>query len=156
MVILSKFAPRHGVTFAVYCRIHSNGKFSFTTFLPDSWVLSTPLDKMGDKQDSDGSSAGSPATATSPSDTPPSHTDHNHKGMHPPGADHQGVPGASPPFIGSPNAGNSPDPVHDLPIELLQAGWRKFWSRRENRPYFFNKMTNQSMWEMPQLTCMVS
>lgn len=43
----------------------------------------------------------------------------------------------------------SPDPVHDLPVELLQAGWRKFWSKRENRPYFFNKITNESLWEMP-------
>ncbi|XP_029652931.1 mRNA (2'-O-methyladenosine-N(6)-)-methyltransferase [Octopus sinensis] len=42
-----------------------------------------------------------------------------------------------------------PDPVHDLPPELLQAGWRKFWSKRENRPYFFNKITNESLWEMP-------
>ena len=45
----------------------------------------------------------------------------------------------------------SPDPVHDLPVELLQAGWRRFWSKREQRPYFFNKMTNESLWEMPQL-----
>ncbi|KAL3859388.1 hypothetical protein ACJMK2_009611 [Sinanodonta woodiana] len=45
----------------------------------------------------------------------------------------------------------SPDPVHDLPIELLQAGWRKFWSKRENRPYFFNKVTNESLWDMPQI-----
>lgn len=43
----------------------------------------------------------------------------------------------------------SPDPVHDLPVELLQAGWRKFWSKRENRPYFFNKLTTESLWEMP-------
>ncbi|XP_054720855.1 mRNA (2'-O-methyladenosine-N(6)-)-methyltransferase-like [Uloborus diversus] len=46
---------------------------------------------------------------------------------------------------------NSYDPVHDLPQELLLAGWRKFWSRRENRPYFFNKVTNESLWEMPRL-----
>ncbi len=29
------------------------------------------------------------------------------------------------------------------------AGWRKFWSRRENRPYFFNRVTGDTMWEMP-------
>ncbi|KAK3085841.1 hypothetical protein FSP39_009480 [Pinctada imbricata] len=46
----------------------------------------------------------------------------------------------------------SPDPVHDLPVELLQAGWRKFWSRREQREYYFNKNTNESLWDMPQLT----
>ncbi|BFZ13338.1 hypothetical protein BsWGS_16377 [Bradybaena similaris] len=45
----------------------------------------------------------------------------------------------------------SPDPVHDLPTELLQAGWRKFWSRREGRPYYFNKLTNESLWETPSL-----
>ena len=45
----------------------------------------------------------------------------------------------------------SPDPVHDLPPELLAAGWRRFWSRREKMPYFFNKITNESRWEMPVL-----
>ena len=45
----------------------------------------------------------------------------------------------------------SPDPVHDLPPELLAAGWRRFWSRREKMPYFFNKITNESKWEMPIL-----
>ncbi|XP_013083878.1 mRNA (2'-O-methyladenosine-N(6)-)-methyltransferase-like [Biomphalaria glabrata] len=45
----------------------------------------------------------------------------------------------------------SPDQVHDLPPELLQAGWRKFWSRREGRPYYFNKITNESLWETPML-----
>lgn len=44
----------------------------------------------------------------------------------------------------------SPDPVHDLPEDLLRAGWRKFWSKREGRPYFFNKITNESLWDMPQ------
>ena len=52
----------------------------------------------------------------------------------------------------SPSGSISPDPVHDLPPELLQAGWRKFWSGREKRPYFFNKMTNESLWETPQLS----
>ena len=49
----------------------------------------------------------------------------------------------------SPTQPQSPDPVHDLPADLLQQGWRKFWSRRENRPYLFNKITNESRWEMP-------
>lgn len=44
-----------------------------------------------------------------------------------------------------------PDPVHDLAPELLQIGWRKFWSKREGRPYFFNKITNESLWETPRL-----
>lgn len=48
----------------------------------------------------------------------------------------------------SPNA-----PIHGmmdkLPMELVQQGWDKCWSKRENRPYFFNRNTNESMWEMP-------
>ena len=39
----------------------------------------------------------------------------------------------------------------DLPPELLQQGWRKFWSRRESRPYFFNRATGDTMWEMPPI-----
>lgn len=37
------------------------------------------------------------------------------------------------------------------PDELVQAGWEKCWSKRENRPYYFNRFTNQSLWEMPVL-----
>ena len=65
-----------------------------------------------------------------------------------------GTPQPSTP-IGAPVSGGDLSPIpanspaHDLPMELLQAGWRKFWSRRENRPYFFNKFTNESRWEMP-------
>jgi WW domain. len=44
----------------------------------------------------------------------------------------------------------------DLPPELLQQGWRKFWSKRQNRPYFWNKQTGESLWEMPQLKPQVS
>ena len=36
------------------------------------------------------------------------------------------------PGIGAPH----PDMEHDLPPELLQQGWRKFWSKRENRIYY--------------------
>uniref|UniRef100_A0A4W3J3U8 mRNA (2'-O-methyladenosine-N(6)-)-methyltransferase n=1 Tax=Callorhinchus milii TaxID=7868 RepID=A0A4W3J3U8_CALMI len=55
----------------------------------------------------------------------------------------------------------SPSPSLDNPVsesctemclisdELVQAGWAKCWSRRENRPYYFNKFTNQSLWELP-------
>ncbi|XP_039632543.1 mRNA (2'-O-methyladenosine-N(6)-)-methyltransferase [Polypterus senegalus] len=42
-------------------------------------------------------------------------------------------------------------PVQELPDELIQAGWSKCWSKRENRPYYFNRFTNQSLWEMPVL-----
>lgn len=43
------------------------------------------------------------------------------------------------------------DQVHNLPLELLQAGWRRFWSQREGREYFYNKLTRESKWEMPLL-----
>ncbi|XP_049949039.1 mRNA (2'-O-methyladenosine-N(6)-)-methyltransferase [Schistocerca serialis cubense] len=39
--------------------------------------------------------------------------------------------------------------IDDLPPELIHQGWRKFWSKRENRPYFWNKLTGASLWEMP-------
>ncbi|XP_053309734.1 mRNA (2'-O-methyladenosine-N(6)-)-methyltransferase [Spea bombifrons] len=53
-----------------------------------------------------------------------------------------------------PSTSNSPQlprPLSDLPDELLQAGWEKCWSKRESRPYYFNRFTNQSLWEMPVL-----
>ncbi|KAK7114167.1 mRNA (2'-O-methyladenosine-N(6)-)-methyltransferase-like [Littorina saxatilis] len=43
------------------------------------------------------------------------------------------------------------DPSHDLPEQLLVKGWRKLWSKRENRPYFFNKFTRESAWDQPNL-----
>ncbi|XP_046385814.1 mRNA (2'-O-methyladenosine-N(6)-)-methyltransferase [Ischnura elegans] len=52
----------------------------------------------------------------------------------------QGPPGAGASFL-----------EHDLPQELLVQGWRKFWSKRENRPYFWNKLTGESLWEMPPM-----
>lgn len=42
-------------------------------------------------------------------------------------------------------------PEYDLPYELTQQGWLKYWSKRENRPYFWNKNTGESLWEMPVL-----
>lgn len=59
--------------------------------------------------------------------------------------------GQTTPFLSPPQT-VGPDPVHDLPAELLQVGWRRFWSKREGRPYFFNKLTNESLWEMPRLS----
>lgn len=38
-----------------------------------------------------------------------------------------------------------------LPPELANQGWRKMWSKRENRPYYWNKLTNCSLWELPTL-----
>ncbi|XP_072381419.1 mRNA (2'-O-methyladenosine-N(6)-)-methyltransferase [Diabrotica undecimpunctata] len=40
---------------------------------------------------------------------------------------------------------------YELPFELQQQGWKKFWSKRENRPYYWNKLTGESLWEMPVL-----
>lgn len=34
----------------------------------------------------------------------------------------------------------------------MKQGWKKFWSKRENRPYYWNKTTNESLWETPLLT----
>ena len=40
-------------------------------------------------------------------------------------------------------------PQFDLPPELLEQGWEKYWSSREKRPYFFNKVNGERRWEMP-------
>ncbi|KAF7491973.1 hypothetical protein SSS_04848 [Sarcoptes scabiei] len=53
-------------------------------------------------------------------------------------------------LISTVHQNNINDANHDLPQELLHQGWRKFWSKREERPYFFNKVTNESVWEMPK------
>ncbi|XP_064083089.1 troponin T, skeletal muscle-like [Macrobrachium nipponense] len=37
----------------------------------------------------------------------------------------------------------------DLPQDMLAAGWRKFWSKREQRIYFWNRITGESLWDMP-------
>ncbi|XP_063973188.1 mRNA (2'-O-methyladenosine-N(6)-)-methyltransferase isoform X1 [Diachasmimorpha longicaudata] len=42
-------------------------------------------------------------------------------------------------------------PEPELSPELQQQGWKRFWSKRENRPYFWNKLTGESLWVMPSL-----
>ncbi|XP_058802747.1 mRNA (2'-O-methyladenosine-N(6)-)-methyltransferase [Phymastichus coffea] len=42
-------------------------------------------------------------------------------------------------------------PDGELSLELQQQGWKKFWSKRESRPYFWNKLTGESLWVMPSL-----
>lgn len=37
-------------------------------------------------------------------------------------------------------------------MNQVKQGWKKFWSKRENRPYYWNKTTNESLWETPLLT----
>ncbi|QQP57181.1 PDX1 Cterminal inhibiting factor 1, partial [Caligus rogercresseyi] len=57
-----------------------------------------------------------------------------------------GDPCGAPPV---PQASSAASFETDLPGELLSQGWRKFWSRRESRPYFFNRLTGETSWEMP-------
>ncbi|XP_045193105.1 mRNA (2'-O-methyladenosine-N(6)-)-methyltransferase-like [Mercenaria mercenaria] len=91
-------------------------------------------DKSGDGIQSSGTNGNSKSPST-PDQTVP---DPNKKVLQ-----HQTSVGS----MGSPE----PLPSDDLPEELLQIGWRKYWSKRENMPYYFNKITNESLWEMPQL-----
>ena len=55
-----------------------------------------------------------------------------------------GTPGTPGPMPVPQTPAGAPPPGHpqfeiDMPPELLQQGWRKYWSKRENRPYFFNR-----------------
>lgn len=36
-----------------------------------------------------------------------------------------------------------------LPMQLVHAGWRRLWSHREKRHYYWNHRTNQSLWDLP-------
>nr|CAG4647720.1 EOG090X02BU [Moina brachiata] len=61
---------------------------------------------------------------------------------------------SSVPLRGHLPPGGAPLPeleLPELPPELLQQGWRKCWSKRENRFYFWNKTNGESLWEMPPL-----
>uniref|UniRef100_A0A8K9X5J1 mRNA (2'-O-methyladenosine-N(6)-)-methyltransferase n=1 Tax=Oncorhynchus mykiss TaxID=8022 RepID=A0A8K9X5J1_ONCMY len=58
---------------------------------------------------------------------------------------------AHPDQTASPTESSLPESRKSSLYELVQAGWSKCWSKRENRPYWFNRCTNQSMWEMPVL-----
>jgi hypothetical protein len=94
----------------------------------------TMPDKAGDGIQSSGTNGSSKSPSTPDQIVP----DPNKKALQ-----HQTSVGS----MGSPE----PLPSDDLPEELLQIGWRKYWSKRENMPYYFNKITNESLWEMPQL-----
>lgn len=37
----------------------------------------------------------------------------------------------------------------ELPTYMVNQGWRKFWSKREHRPYYWNKATGESLWDIP-------
>ena len=62
-----------------------------------------------------------------------------------------GTPGSAPGTPAGPPPPGHPQFEVDLPPELLQQGWRKYWSRRENRPYFFNRANGETLWEMPEM-----
>eukprot|EP00095_Tigriopus_kingsejongensis_P012277 maker-scaffold577_size191314-snap-gene-0.35 protein:Tk12277 transcript:maker-scaffold577_size191314-snap-gene-0.35-mRNA-1 annotation:"phosphorylated ctd-interacting factor 1" len=71
-------------------------------------------------------------------------------------AAHATSPGAGAPPLGEPlplepieGAEGGPTSEVDLPPDLLHQGWRKFWSKRESRPYYFNRLTGDTMWDLP-------
>ena len=39
----------------------------------------------------------------------------------------------------------------ELPFALTDQGWMKVWSKTNNRPYLWNKLTNESLWELPTM-----
>ena len=41
--------------------------------------------------------------------------------------------------------------VYDLPPALIEKGWRKWWSQRLNRHYYYNKFSNESVWDEPSI-----
>ncbi|XP_043199784.1 mRNA (2'-O-methyladenosine-N(6)-)-methyltransferase-like isoform X2 [Amphibalanus amphitrite] len=59
------------------------------------------------------------------------------------------VAGPSTPVLAAPPP--IPGDTQELPPELVAQGWRRLWSRRENRHYFWNHLTNQSLWDLPPL-----
>ena len=40
---------------------------------------------------------------------------------------------------------------HDVPEEYKQLGWRKCYSNREKRYYYFNKYSQESIWSLDEL-----
>jgi hypothetical protein len=39
----------------------------------------------------------------------------------------------------------------DLHADLLRLGWRKQFSTRENRPYYYNMLNKQSVWSLKDI-----
>jgi len=111
----------------------------------------------------------SPTQVTAASPNPSGH--HQIPGHHLPGHHPYGLkspPGTSPnpaagPLtpgpvpqtpLGPPSGGNpfsAVSPELDLHPELVNIGWRKFWSKRESRWYFWNCNTGESLWEVPPI-----
>lgn len=61
---------------------------------------------------------------------------------------------ASAPTTPTKTTPNEPAPMfsgnEELHPDLVLQGWRKCWSKRENRHYFWNKSSGESLWEMPR------
>ncbi|XP_037720725.1 mRNA (2'-O-methyladenosine-N(6)-)-methyltransferase [Drosophila subpulchrella] len=87
--------------------------------------------------DNPGSGAGSSPVASCSSPSTPTKT-HAPSPLESMGHTPQGPPTLGPGGYGE-----------ELTAELVNQGWRKFWSKRENRPYYWNKVTGESLWEMP-------
>ncbi|XP_034480433.1 mRNA (2'-O-methyladenosine-N(6)-)-methyltransferase [Drosophila innubila] len=83
-------------------------------------------------------SAGSSPVASCSSPSTPTKTHHA-----PPTLEAMAHTPQGPPTLGPGGYGE------ELTAELVNQGWRKFWSKRENRPYYWNKVTGESLWEMP-------
>lgn len=41
------------------------------------------------------------------------------------------------------------NPNEELHPDLAMQGWRKCWSKRENRHYYWNKISGESLWDIP-------
>jgi hypothetical protein len=41
--------------------------------------------------------------------------------------------------------------LDELSPQLIKLGWRKHFSKRENRFYFYNYLTNQSFWSLNEI-----
>lgn len=48
------------------------------------------------------------------------------------------------------------DDQNNLPDEFKELGWRKCYSKREKRYYYFNKNTQESVWDLRDLYLLVS
>lgn len=59
---------------------------------------------------------------------------------------------ASAPTTPTKTTPNDPCDPNDVQLhpDLVMQGWRKCWSKRESRYYFWNKSSGESLWEMPR------
>nr|CAG4643775.1 EOG090X02BU [Lepidurus arcticus] len=87
-----------------------------------------------------------PTTPISRSEPPPV-TNHVTQGLPPMISNHvqngpnMNVPAPAPQYL--------LDDIGELTPDLLNQGWRKCWSKRENRYYCWNQRTGESLWELP-------